>query len=277
MLSAPELYERVKQMQAPGSFIPKKPPLGATQPTFKPEDLKKPVSVKALPEANASCLKCVAEWDLPVPTIITLIATGSFSDEPSRFYAPRREDYSGCPETPLAHKKEVRKIILPEALVYTYSAELEHWLDFALSYLYVGGRYLANVRRLTPERTHLRGQSYNECAEKVAAFLMRTTSRTFVNPLGDFGGMFQYDVTTLYAPNTQKRDSSGQHKAYPRPTEDQPPIVPQLDTSKNPFGCDAYCRKFDRTSAPGLPGPQSAQIIEDKEGNIPPTQVWHVL
>jgi peptidoglycan hydrolase-like protein with peptidoglycan-binding domain len=270
-MSAPELLELVKKRQTPGAFIPPNPPLGACQPTIGNVTSAK---AKALPIAGTDCFRCTAEWDMVKPTVEIFIATGSFSDEPQRFFVARQGDVSGCPQG--VSKKEVMKMILPEAEPKILDAELEHWADFVMSYMLVGGRYLSNIRRLTPERTHLRGKTEDECTQKVAQFLMDTSIGLPVNPLGAYGPMLASDLTDLFILNTGKRDESA-HSAISKPPREKAPVFPNIDTDKNPFGCKAYFRKFDKDSGPGIPGPTFIEIMEDPDGNIPQAQTWHTL
>ena len=67
----------------------------------------------------------------------------------------------------------MRELITPEALPFIIAGELEHYRDFVRAFQIVGGRYLANVRRLTADRTHLRARDASECETKVQSFLVR--------------------------------------------------------------------------------------------------------
>jgi hypothetical protein len=270
-MNAADLFELVKKRQPPGAFVPPNPPLGATQPTIENVTSAK---AKAIPVEGTDCFKCIAEWEMVKPKVEVFIATGTFSDEPKRFFVARQGDVSGCPEG--VSRKEVIKVILAEAEPIILDAELEHWADFIMSYMLVGGRYLSNIRRLTPERTHLRGKTEQECTQKVAQFLMDTTIGLPVDPLGSFGIMLSSDLTDLFMLNTGKRDQSA-HSAISKPPRGKPPVFPNIDTEKNPFGCNAYFRKFDKDSGPGIPGPTFIEIMEDPDGNIPRAQTWHTL
>ena len=173
VMSQPQLVSELdKQHQAHP-----KTPLGASQPSFERVPFKglpdqgSPVTVSAVPDGD--CLKCVADWQLPVAWQ-TLIASGAFVlDEPKRFFVSRAGDVSGCPPRSLPRLLEVRELITPEALPFIIAGEREHYLDFVRAFQIVGGRYLANVRRLTADRTHLRARDAAECETKVQSFLVR--------------------------------------------------------------------------------------------------------
>ena len=278
-LGATELLEKVKKMQPLGHPVPKNPPLGATQPTFTAN----PVKVSTVPEAGSSCLKCVADWDLTA-AIAVFIAVGSFSDEPKRFAAFQKDSVSGCPFKPLPELLEVRKAILPEAVALSITAEREHYDDFVRAFRMAGGRYLANVRRLTAERTPLRGKDLDECTDKVEDFLSQALGvpgfnkflRAFLHTTlcENYPNEFVADFLTLFNAPDRDRDG-GPHLAKPFPPSDQAPLFPNIDTDINPFGCKAFARKFNRFSGPGIPGPSSEDAIKDI--NEPPKQVWHAL
>ena len=99
VMSQPQLVSELdKQHQAHP-----KTPLGASQPSFQRVPFKglpdegSPVTVSALPADDGNCVKCVADWQLPVAWQ-TLIASGPFVlDEPKRFFVSRAGDVSGCP------------------------------------------------------------------------------------------------------------------------------------------------------------------------------------
>ena len=175
VMSQPQLISELdKQRQAHP-----KTPLGASQPSFERApfqglpDQGSPVTVSALPADDGDCVKCAADWQLPVAWQ-TLIASGPFVlDEPKRFFVSRAGDVSGCPPRSLPRLLEVRELITPEALPFIVAGELEHYLDFVRAFRIVGGRYLANVRRLTPDRTHLRARDASDCEAKVQSFLVR--------------------------------------------------------------------------------------------------------
>jgi peptidoglycan hydrolase-like protein with peptidoglycan-binding domain len=269
-LSVPELLEEVKKMQPPEVPLPKKVPLAASQPRFT----QQPVTVSALPIPGASCMKCVAEWELPAE-FIALIGVGSFTDEPKRFAAIQQGDFSGCPSKPIPELLEVRKIILPEALLFLLAGEFEHYLDFVRAFHIAGGRYLGNVRRLTAERTHLRAKDKEQCEEKVQEFLIRAHGN-FLSVsfpfLQAYTRTFASHFTRLYEmPN---RDASA-HDAFSTPSKEKPPIFPNIDLDKNPFGCSAFCRKFNARSFPGIPGGSSETLVQDN--NMPRKNAWHQL
>lgn len=278
-VGAAELFEKIKQLQPPGHPLPKKPPLGATQPTFAAN----PVKISTVPESGSSCLRCVADWDLTA-AIAVFVAVGSFSDEPKRFAAFQKDSVSGCPFKPLPELLEVRKLILPEAVALSLTAEREHYNDFVRAFRIAGGRYMANVRRLTAERTPLRGKDVAECTDKVEDFLSQALGvpgfNRFLRDVLHVRLVDQYltefvaDFMTLY--NAPDRDrEGGPHLATPFPPSDQKPVFPNIDTDINPFGCKAFARKFTRFSSPGIPGPSSESAIKDI--NEPPKQSWHQL
>jgi len=278
-LGATELLEKVKQLQPPGHPVPKNPPLGATQPTFTAN----PVKVSTVPESGSSCLKCVADWELTA-AIAVFVAVGSFSDEPKRFAAFQKDSVAGCPFKPLPELLEVRKMILPEAVAVSITAEREHYNDFVRAFRIAGGRYLANVRRLTAERTPLRGKDLAECTDKVEDFLSQALGvpgfsqflRTVlhVRLVDQYPAEFVGDFLTLYSAPDRDREG-GPHLATPFPPSDKNPVFPNIDTDINPFGCKAFARKFNRFSSPGIPGPSSENAIKDI--NEPPKQSWHEL
>ncbi len=271
-MKADEMFELIKKKQTPGHFIPTNPPLGATIPEL---NNVQPAKAKAIPIPGENCFQCVAEWEMVKPKVDIFIATGTFSDEPKRFFASQQGSVSGCPVG--VSLKEVKKVILPEAEPKILDAELEHWSDFVFSYLFVVGRYLSNIRRLTPSRSHLKAQTEDECSQKVDQFILETTIRLPVpNPLGNFGDIMGRDLIDLYHPNTDKRDKNN-HSAISKPPKNKLPVFPNIDTDINPFGCGAYFRKFDKDLGPGVPGPTSMEIIEDVDENIPPLKSWHSL
>jgi hypothetical protein len=269
VMSAPELLELVKKEQPPGQPVPKRPPLGATKPSFSGV---KGVTAKAIPTPDATCMKCVAEWDLPVPEVQIFLATGSFSDEPKRFWATQEGDASGCPSGPIPDLKEVRKVILSEAMPFIVAGELEHWTDFQQSFLLIGNRYLSNMRRLTPERTHLRGKDQAECVQKVGEFLDNVLGLPLM--LLGAGKFFISDFNDKYLLAASKRDA-GPHNAEVHPPESQRPFTPNIDVTRNPFLCEAFWRKFDAKSFSGIPGASAVDLVKDT--NDPPKQPWHQL
>jgi hypothetical protein len=88
---------------------------------------------------------------------------------------------------------------------------------------------------------------------------------------------FAHDFTTQY--NRPDRDRpGGPHHAIPNPPTEpifKPPIFPNIDVDRNPFGCDAFFRKYDAGCGPGIPGPPSDTIIKDV--TEPTRQPWHAL
>ncbi|HEV8430454.1 MAG TPA: peptidoglycan-binding protein [Pyrinomonadaceae bacterium] len=270
-MNANDLFELVKKRQTPGSFVPGKPPLGATVPTI--ENLK-PVTVTTEPIPSENCLKCIADWELPQPKVEIFIATGDFSDE-RRSFPVQEQSASGCPVEGGGTFKPVMKRILPEAEPALLGAELEHWSDFVLSHLLITGRYLSNVRRLTSSRSHLRGNSLPECANKVSQFLVNTTTTVFPIPLPFYGLLAGVGVNKVHSDTTGKREKD--HAAESKPPRDKRPIFPNIDRDINPFTCNAFFRKFDKSMGLKLPGPPFSAIMEDKEGHIPPVQPWNTL
>ncbi len=272
LISQPELLEKIKKIQAPGQPIPKTP-LAATQPSFSVV----PVTVNSLPLSGSNCVKCIAEWDLPV-SFQAFVAVGSFtSDEPKRFAAIQQGDASGCPSGPIPRLLEVREVILPEAVPFLVAGEFEHYLDFVRAFRMAGGRFLANVRRLTPERTHLRAKDQSECEDKVQDFLIMALGRLlgFTLPfLPNYTRTFAPHFESLYNSPNRDRDN-GPHEAHPRPPSDKPPLFPNIDLAINPFGCNAFCRKLDAGSFPGIPGGPSDVLVKDT--NVPEKKAWHVL
>ncbi len=295
VMSQPQLISELdKQRQAHP-----KTPLGASQPSFDRDPFKglpdqgSPVTVSAVPADNGDCVKCVADWQLPVAWQ-TLIASGAFVlDEPKRFFVSRAGDVSGCPPRSLPRLLEVRELITPEALPFIIAGEREHYLDFVRAFQIVGGRYLANVRRLTADRTHLRARDASECEAKVQNFLVRalgiakpgvqgsnpttpappapgpaknpvpaTPLPSATAPAGtavDFSvlsfyhGFFIDDFLALYLAPDRDRVPDGPHQARPRPPTDRPPTLPNIDTDVNPFGCDAFARKLTAIVLPRDP------------------------
>jgi hypothetical protein len=282
-MKANDLFELVKKRQVPGGFIPPRPPLGATFP--KIENFK-PVIVKTGPVVSENCFKCVAEWELPTAKVEIVTATGDFSDEPKRSFPVQDQSVSGCPFEGGGTFKDVIKRIMPDAEPLILNSELEHWSDFVLTFLLIAGRYLSNVRRLTPERSHLQGADRAECINKVGEFLDATTtsSSRFPVPLNtsSYGELCGLAVTTVFSDSSGKRDEDpcrlpggGCHFAQSVPPRDKKPIFPNIDSDINPFTCNAFFRKFDKTCQ--KPGPPFSSIMEDKEENIPPAQPWNTL
>lgn len=290
-------------------------PLGLSQPSFERVPFKDlpnqslPVTVSAVPDENGGCFKCVADWELPVAWR-SLIASGPFVlDEPERFFVSRAGDVSGCPPHALPPLLEVRELLTPAAVAKITAGELEHYLDFVRAFRIVGGRYLANVRRLTAERTHLRARDPGDCEAKVQTFLVR--ARGFVpadgaaadgasgspasvpgaapgppaalardagsgvvdlNFLTLYGEFFRDDFLALYLAPDRDREPDGPHHARVHPPTDRPPTTPNIDIDVNPFGCDAYCRKV---TFPQIPGRSSEDLVKDR--GVPARRPWHVM
>lgn len=271
-MNANDLFELAKNRQVRGGHLPKFPPLGATIP--KIENMK-PVSVRVEPVASENCVKCIADWEVPQPKVEIFIAVGDFSAEPRRSFPVQDQSASGCPFETGGTFKDVIKRILPEAEPMILNAELEHWSDFVLTHLLITGRYLSNVRRLTPARTHLRGKDLADCANKVNQFLFDTTTFQFPLAIPFYGALSGHAVSTVHSATTQKREDA--HSAVSVPPIAQKPVFPNIDNQINPFTCRAFFRKFDKTILPGLPGPPFSSIVKDKERFIPPRQLWNRL
>ncbi len=275
ILPASEVFNRVKQMLAPGQPVPENPPLGASQPSFT----NNPVKVSAIPVPDSDCMKCVAEWDLSA-TFESLISSPGPVDfnEPKIFEAFQQGSQEGCPFHALPVLLPVKRLILPAEVPFTIAAEREHFNDFVEAFRIVGGRYIANIRRLTPERSHVRGQNQAECQDKVTDFLFDTRGGLpFLTPfLPRFSENFANDFTKLFLLPDRDRPG-GPHFANPFPSfrPFKMPIRPNIDRDKNPFGCNAFFRKYNGTGNPGIPGPPSASIIKDTAR--PQKQPWHVL
>lgn len=267
-----DLLPLSKTLQRPGFSVPSKPPLGANAPKF---DNVKPVTVRTEPIASQNCFKCIADWELPQPRMEIFIATGDFSDEPKRSFPVQDQSVSGCPFESGATFKDVVKRVLPEAEPLILDCELEHWSDLLLTHLLIFGRYLSNVRRLTPARSHLRGDSLSDCESKVDQFLVETTTRTPVANLV-YGQLGFEAVSDVFHDSTSKRELD--HSAESVPPRDKKPIFPNIDRDINPLTCSAFFRRFDKTIGVKIPGPPFSSIMEDKDGdNIPPVQPWNTL
>jgi hypothetical protein len=271
-MAANDLFALMKKRQLLGAHVPKAPPLGATVPTM--ENLK-PVGVSVEALASENCFKCIANWEVPQPKVEIFLAVGDFSDEPKRSFPVQDQSVSGCPFETGGTFKDVMKRVLPEAEPLILAAELEHWSDFALTHSLITGRYLSNVRRLTPARTHLRGKDLADCANKVNEFLFDTTTFQFPVPLPFYGDLCADSVSKVYFNTTQKRE--GDHSAVSVPPAGKKPVFPNIDNKTNPFTCSAFFRKFDSTMLPGLPGPSFSAIVEDKERLVPARQAWNTL
>jgi hypothetical protein len=265
-------------------------PLGASDPVFNPGSLGS-VKVSTAPDTGQSCLKCLADWTLPVPAWESLIANDYVtSDESKRFPVIRPGDVSGCPPSSLPSLTEVRVQIPPALIGKIVTAESEHYEDFKRAYQMTGGRYLANVKRLTVERSHLRGKDQAECEAKVGGFLgaaaggMNTiTAAAATAPPYNLKAtdvlpaLYDQSLRTVYAQSGAIRDKpSGPHHAVGvAPPLSQPPILPNIDTSINPFGCTAYARRYNAASLPGVPGDDAKAVVKDL--GDPAKQPWHAL
>lgn len=111
-LPANDLLKLVKIRQRPGGVLPTAPPLGETIPKL---DNLQPVGIRVEPDGSSNCVKCIADWTLPQPTVDIFIATGDFSDEPRRSFPVQERSVSHCPPAGGGTFKEVIKRILPEA------------------------------------------------------------------------------------------------------------------------------------------------------------------
>ena len=275
ILPAAEVFQRVKKLLPPGQPVPADPPLGATQPSFT----NNPVKIRAIPSLDSDCMKCVAEWDTTPSVEVLISAAGPIdSSEPPIFEAFQKDSQEGCPFRPLPVLLPVKRVILPEAVPLIVAAEREHYNDFVQAFRIVGGRYLSNVGRLTPDRSHVRGQNQAECEKKVGEFLfdVRGGLPFFAPFMPRFAENFVRDFVKLYLLPDRDREG-GPHFAVANPSfrPFKMPIRPNIDLDKNPFGCKAFFRKYDAHSGPGIPGPASATIIKD--ATRPEKQPWHVL
>ena len=265
-------------------------PLGASDPIFAPGALGS-VRVSTAPDTGQACLKCIADWTLPAPTWESLIANDYVtSNEPKRFPVIRQGDTSGCPPSGLPSLTEVR-IQIPQALIgKIVTGESEHYEDFKRAYQMTGGRYLANVKRLTIERSHLRGKDQAECEAKVGGFLgavaggaNTTMAAAATGPPYNLKAadvlpaLYDQSLKNVYAQSGATRDRPGgpHHTVGAAPPLSQPPILPNIDTSINPFGCVAYARRYNAASLPGVPGDDAKTVVKDL--GDPTKQPWHTL
>jgi peptidoglycan hydrolase-like protein with peptidoglycan-binding domain len=229
-------------------------------------------------DTGGPCKKCVATWEPPVPTVEIFVGTGTFSDE-KRFFVGRPGDVSGCDTGPIPDLLDVRKVIDPGLVPRLLAGELEHWLDFRRTWQLTVGRLLANVRRLTPERTHLTGSGPDECNRNVGAFLAVASGDPGLAIVADqvapgYGALPPIVIPPVDAQSALVRDS-GPHRAESTPPKSQGPVRPNIDTAKNPFGCAAFFVGFGPGALPGVPGAPSTEVVKDL--GDPPKQPWHLL
>jgi hypothetical protein len=291
LMSGPKLFEAVTAREPSITFHP----LGASRPVFDPASLGA-VKVSTAPDTGNQCLKCVADWALPVPKWESFVANDYVvSDEPKRRPAIREGDTSGCRPNSLPPLTEVRIQIPPVLVPKVIAGEREHYDDFARAYQISGGRHLSNMRRLTLERTHLRGHDQADCEAKVGGFIGAVTGGADAAMIGlaplmrlkpsdvqtyyvqQFGtALFGESFKRVYA-QTGARDANGgpHHAGDPSPPRDRTPILPNLDTAINPFGCDAYARRWNAQSLPGVPGDDAKAVVKDL--GDPAKRPWHVL
>lgn len=231
-----------------------------------------------LVDTGGPCKKCVATWDPPVPSIEIFVGVGTFSDE-KRFFVGRPGDVSGCDTGPLPDLLEVRKVIDPGLVPKLLAGELEHWIDFRRTWQLTVGRLLANVRRLSSERTHLTGGTLEECNRSVGTFLAVASGTPALAIVADqvapgYGALPPLVIGPVDAQSDAVRDS-GPHFATSTPPKSQGPVRPNIDTAKNPFGCTAFFVSFGPDALPGVPGAASTDVIKDL--GDPPKQPWHLL
>jgi outer membrane protein OmpA-like peptidoglycan-associated protein len=241
------------------------------------------VTVEAQDVDGSDCKKCVAEWKLQRPQVLSFAAQGFIVPE-SRFWINQDHDRRQCPSTgTFGDKKDVRVLITPEAHQKIIEGEKEHFLDAQRTFDLTGGRYLANALRLTSARTPLRATNQQECRNKVADFLERLAgSPGVIGQVGREGllnggytGLFVKDFLDEFQASGKERDDTKKHTAISKPPSDRPPIAPNFDTAINPFGCDAFFRKDDKDSFPGIPGAKSEDVIKDLD--TPVKLPWHQL
>jgi outer membrane protein OmpA-like peptidoglycan-associated protein len=241
------------------------------------------IAVQAQDVDGSDCKKCVASWDLHRPQVLSFAAQGFIVPE-SRFWINQDKDRRQCPSSgTFGDKKDVRILITAEAHQKIVQGEKEHFLDAQRTFDLTGGRYLANSLRLTAERTPLRGKSQQECRTKVANFLESLAGSPGVIGIvgtegflkGGYTGLFVRSFLDEFQASGKERDDAGKHTAISKPPANRNPIQPNLDTAINPFGCDAFFRKDDKDSFPGIPGDSSENVIKDLDE--PSKQTWHHL
>ncbi len=280
-----QLADRRNKRLIPDLHIPKNP-LGFTLPILPvlfPDVKIPPIRVQALDTNDAACKKCAADWALIRPEVKSFVATG-FSVTGTSFWIRQGNDPNVCPSHgTFGDLKEVRTVIRPGAVSKIAQGEQEHFSDAQRSFDLSGGRYLANVRRLTAERTHLRGKDQKECELKVAQFLDSVGDPGFLAAFGAqefldsiYGALYVRDFLEQFKLSAQ-RDESGSHNAKATPSDDpkhfQKPFPPSF--FNNPFVCEAFWRMLDENSFPGIPGISSMSLIVDKD--TPPKEIWHEL
>lgn len=268
-----------------------KSPLGFTVPIlpmFFP--LRKPhVVVSMVDDSRGSpCKKCVAAWEMfRFPILVAVVNT--FVVSALRRWVNQGDRFQCSSMGPIGDLKEVRNIVSPDALKKVIEAEHEHWEDAQKSIDLTGSRLLANVRRFTAERTPLRGETQAECSRKIAEALESmggipgTVAQLGVEGFLEEGyeALYEVDFLQVFQASAAKRDVPGQHGgAITHPPEDRDPIRPDFDLDRNPFGCDAFARRYLGDCCPGTPGLSTDDVIQDRslsDGIGPVKMPWHIL
>ena len=237
-----------------------------------------PVEVRALRQPGKSCMRCTARWPQQQPDFkVLVLKPGSVVVEGKRRFAeqgPPATNFSGCRTTGvIGDLKDVRRLVHPSSGLKTRFAELEHWLDWQRTFSLTGERMIATVRRLTPARSHLRGRSLQECRFKVNLFLGNNNQVLAPDVLSKYGLVFSVNAKETYEQSVKERDTSSAHTAVAFPSPPRPPVAPNIDRRKNPFGCAAFFRVINRRSAPGVPGKTSRNAIRDLQ--LPLKAPWH--
>ena len=274
--------QRSKNFPAPP---PPSSVLGFTEPLLPviyPSVTVPSVRVEAQPVPGSDCKKCVADWALQRPEVVSFVSQG-FIVAGFRFWVNQNQDPRQCPSFgTFGDKKDVRVLITPEAQQKIAQGEQEHFLDAQRSFDLTGGRLLANAQRLRPDRTPLRGADQRDCESKVAHFLESLAGSPGVLPAVGVDSFLKDSYTAMYVGDFLRefdasrvaRDLSGNHTAHSNPPLNKP-IQPNLDTAINPFGCNAFFVRDDKDSFPGIPGANSTQVIVDQ--GEPPKEPWHEL